>query len=35
VATRKVDGAGTKESPWQLTTPIGSSEYQMRALWAL
>ncbi|HEY1420265.1 MAG TPA: hypothetical protein VGG90_06095 [Candidatus Dormibacteraeota bacterium] len=22
-------GAGTKESPWQLTTPSGSSEYQM------
>ncbi|HEY3195266.1 MAG TPA: hypothetical protein VGK42_08535 [Candidatus Dormibacteraeota bacterium] len=29
MATRKVAGAGTKESPWQLTTPIGSSEYQM------
>ncbi len=22
-------GKGTKESPWQLTTPSGSSEYQM------
>ena len=25
----KVKGAGTKQSPWQLTTPSGSSEYQM------
>src|SRR6266404_1182583 len=22
-------GSGTKQSPWQLTTPSGSSEYQM------
>ena len=22
-------GSGTKETPWQLTTPSGSSEYQM------
>jgi len=26
---KKVTGAGTKQSPWQLTTPSGSSEYQM------
>ena len=26
---KKVGGAGTKQSPWQLTTPSGSSEYQM------
>jgi hypothetical protein len=25
----KVKGSGTKESPWQLTTPSGSSEYHM------
>jgi len=25
----KVKGSGTKENPWQLTTPSGSSEYQM------
>jgi hypothetical protein len=25
----KVKGNGTKQSPWQLTTPSGSSEYQM------
>ena len=25
----KVKGAGTKESPWELTTPSGSSEYVM------
>jgi hypothetical protein len=25
----KVKGSGTKQSPWQLTTPSGSSEYQM------
>lgn len=24
-----VKGSGTKEDPWQLTTPSGSSEYQM------
>jgi hypothetical protein len=26
-----VSGAGTKEDPWQLTTPSGSSEYTMYA----
>jgi hypothetical protein len=26
---KKVTGAGTKQSPWELTTPSGSSEYQM------
>jgi len=25
----KVKGSGTKQSPWVLTTPSGSSEYQM------
>jgi hypothetical protein len=25
----KVKGSGTKQSPWLLTTPSGSSEYQM------
>ena len=25
----KVKGNGTKESPWELTTPSGSSKYQM------
>ena len=25
----EVKGSGTKEDPWQLTTPSGSSEYQM------
>ena len=25
----KVKGSGTKESPWQLTTPSGSSQYVM------
>ena len=25
----KANGSGTKQSPWQLTTPSGSSEYQM------
>ena len=29
MATSKVKGSGTKENPWQLTTPSGSSEYQM------
>jgi hypothetical protein len=29
MAAKKVSGEGTKESPWQLTTPSGSSEYQM------
>ncbi len=27
--TTNVKGSGTKENPWQLTTPSGSSEYQM------
>ena len=27
--TEKVEGAGTKEQPWRLKTPSGSSEYQM------
>jgi hypothetical protein len=25
----KVNGSGTKQSPWQLKTPSGSSDYQM------
>jgi hypothetical protein len=29
MAIAKVKGSGTKENPWQLTTPSGSSEYQM------
>ena len=29
MAATKVKGSGTKEKPWQLTTPSGSSEYQM------
>ena len=29
MATPKVKGQGTKTKPWQLTTPSGSSEYQM------
>ena len=29
MAKSSVKGAGTKQSPWQLTTPSGSSEYQM------
>jgi uncharacterized protein DUF6855 len=29
MATTKVKGTGTKESPWHLKTPSGSSEYQM------
>ncbi len=29
MASAKVKGFGTKESPWQLTTPSGSSEYLM------
>ena len=29
MAMAKVKGSGTKESPWLLTTPSGSSEYQM------
>ena len=27
--TEKVEGSGTKEHPWHLKTPSGSSEYQM------
>jgi hypothetical protein len=27
--TEKVEGSGTKEHPWRLKTPSGSSEYQM------
>ncbi len=27
--TNKVKGSGTRTDPWQLTTPSGSSEYQM------
>jgi hypothetical protein len=29
MASNKAKGSGTKQSPWQLTTPSGSSEYQM------
>jgi hypothetical protein len=29
MANPKVKGTGTKQSPWQLTTPSGSSEYLM------
>jgi hypothetical protein len=29
MAQAKVKGAGTKESPWELTTPSGSSQYAM------
>jgi len=29
MAAKKVTGSGTKQSPWQLTTPSGSSEYPM------
>jgi hypothetical protein len=29
MANTSVKGSGTKQSPWQLTTPSGSSEYQM------
>jgi hypothetical protein len=29
MAQAKVKGAGTKESPWELTTPSGSSQYVM------
>jgi hypothetical protein len=28
-ASAKVKGAGTKQSPWELTTPSGSSQYLM------
>ena len=27
--TANVKGSGTKQSPWELTTPSGSSQYQM------
>jgi hypothetical protein len=29
MATAKVKGSGTKQSPWELSTPSGSSQYQM------
>jgi hypothetical protein len=29
MAKSSVKGSGTKQSPWQLTTPSGSSEYEM------
>ncbi len=29
MASSKVVGQGTKESPWELTTPSGSSQYRM------
>jgi hypothetical protein len=29
MAKATVNGSGTKQSPWQLTTPSGSSEYTM------
>jgi len=29
MATAKLKGSGTKQSPWELTTPSGSSQYQM------
>ncbi|HKB17517.1 MAG TPA: hypothetical protein VKF28_00665 [Candidatus Dormibacteraeota bacterium] len=29
MAKAKVKGAGTKQSPWELTTPSGSSQYLM------
>ena len=29
MAKRAVKGSGTKQSPWQLTTPSGSSDYVM------
>ena len=29
MSTGKVEGNGTREHPWQLKTPSGSSEYQM------
>jgi len=29
MAKSSVKGSGTKQSPWQLTTPSGSSQYQM------
>ena len=29
MAKAKVKGAGTRQSPWELTTPSGSSQYLM------
>jgi len=29
MTTQTIKGTGTKEDPWQLTTPSGSSEYKM------
>ena len=29
MATQEVQGSGTREDPWVLKTPSGSSEYQM------
>jgi len=29
MTAKKVTGAGTKQAPWKLTTPSGSSEYEM------
>ena len=29
MATVQVSGNGTKESPWNLKTPSGTSEYQL------
>ena len=29
MAAPRVEGAGTRQSPWELTTPSGSSQYQM------
>jgi len=36
VAEVDVQGIGTREQPWQLKTPSGTSEYQMyQVLWGL
>ncbi|SRR5712692_6628472 len=32
VRKSKVKGSGTKQSRWELTTPSGSSQYQLRAI---
>ena len=29
MTTNEAKGSGTREQPWELTTPSGSSEYQM------
>ena len=29
MAAPRVNGSGTRQSPWELTTPSGSSQYQM------